>query len=506
MEKRLALAGYLPVALFISFVTIVVGFYSFYSSYFIPAIHDEMSYLFQARTFLLGRVVNPVHPERLFFDAYHIINEGIFASKYFPGFALTLTPFELFKMPFLNPIFFYGLQLVLVFLLAKEMFDFKTAYLSVVLTAFSPQIVIQSCFLLSHLPCACFLLAFLYGFMKWQKTERIFWIIFGGIFWAAAFLTRPTTAVGVAFPIAFLTLWRFLKIRKKQYLFQIGIWMLMVALAIILYGAYNKAVTGSFKKSPFDLYAEIHAPFHRYGFNTWNRYRDQANGPRVDQAWNEYYHNHTFLDGLVIAGARLELFIEWLFPGLFLGLFFILSWLFHLRDKDPRHWLIFFIFVSLQVVYVPHWYPGMLAFGSNYLYEASALVLMAIADMLIQTVGTVRSGRRRNFLILASVCWVISSAMFLNNAGLLVQNGRALKRHLHALIQTEKMDKGVIFVRYSKNHRLYWDLIDNFPNLDSPVIFALDRGEENPKLRKYYPEHAFYLFDETSLTLNRLPA
>ncbi len=51
-----------------------------------PAIHDEYSYLFQARTFLEGRTWLPgfpQHPE--LFDQMHVLNEGRFASRYFPA-------------------------------------------------------------------------------------------------------------------------------------------------------------------------------------------------------------------------------------------------------------------------------------------------------------------------------------------------------------------------------------------------------------------------------------
>ncbi|MBI4431435.1 MAG: glycosyltransferase family 39 protein [Candidatus Omnitrophica bacterium] len=491
------------VMIFTLLATTLVGFYSYYSSYFVPAIHDEMSYLFQARTFLLGRVVNLTHPERLFFDAYHIINEGIFASKYFPGFALTLVPFEFFKMPYLNPVFFYGLQLAIVFFLSKEMFGLRTAYLAVPLVAFSPQIVIQSCFLLSHLSSACFLLLFMYGFVKWRKRKsgRILWILFSGFFWGLAFLTRPTTAVGIAFPIAVMILWCASKERTRRTFQEMLMWGAVVALSIAAYGIYNKAVTGSYTKTPFELYSEIHAPYHRYGFNTWEKYRDEANGPRVDRRMNEYYHNHKLLDGFLIAGARLGFFIEWIFPGVAVGLFFILIWLIELRAKNPWHWPIFCIFLSLQAIYVPHWYPGLIGFGSNYLYEASALVLMAIADTLVRAVGNIPSGRWRSYLFVGGFCLAVSSVMFLNSTSQWVSDGRALKIYVNGIVEAAHAEKAVVFVRYAETHNLDWDLIDNVPTLDSAVVFARDRGAENAKLKKYFPNYSFFIFDESSLSL-----
>src|SRR5207342_1934219 len=58
-----------------------------------PAYHDEYSYLFQARTFLAGRVSFPSHEAARLFDQMHVLNEGQFASRYFPGTGLWMAPF-----------------------------------------------------------------------------------------------------------------------------------------------------------------------------------------------------------------------------------------------------------------------------------------------------------------------------------------------------------------------------------------------------------------------------
>ncbi len=50
-----------------------------------PAYHDEFSYLFQAKTFLSGRWCWPSHEVPELFDQMHVLNNGVFASRYFPG-------------------------------------------------------------------------------------------------------------------------------------------------------------------------------------------------------------------------------------------------------------------------------------------------------------------------------------------------------------------------------------------------------------------------------------
>ena len=58
-----------------------------------PAFHDEYSYIFQAKTFLAGRAYFTPHSHSEFFDQMHVLNDdGVFASRYFPGVGLWLAP------------------------------------------------------------------------------------------------------------------------------------------------------------------------------------------------------------------------------------------------------------------------------------------------------------------------------------------------------------------------------------------------------------------------------
>src|SRR4051812_23865763 len=84
-----------------------------------PTTEDEFVYLFQARTLASGHLTEPSPPLPEFFEAAHVLVVPRFASKYLPGHAALLAPFERAGIPWLAPCLLLGLTAALLFATAR---------------------------------------------------------------------------------------------------------------------------------------------------------------------------------------------------------------------------------------------------------------------------------------------------------------------------------------------------------------------------------------------------
>src|SRR5438552_617058 len=80
-------------------------------------VHDEVAYLFQARTFAEGHLYMPSPPLPEFFEAAHLIVVPRMMAKYFPGHALLLAPFV--RFPWVLPLLLLGASTTLIYVAAR---------------------------------------------------------------------------------------------------------------------------------------------------------------------------------------------------------------------------------------------------------------------------------------------------------------------------------------------------------------------------------------------------
>ena len=351
-----------------------------------PAFHDEYSYLFQAETLLGGRFAYPSHavmPE--LFDQIHVLNEGRFASRYYPGTGLWMAPFVAAGRPIWGHWVAGALICALIFGAGREMVGNGVGLLAGLLTALSPGMALFGNLLLAHHPTLVGLSWFLFWFLRMRKSFSWQSACCAGAGLSYAMLCRPMTAFGFGLPFGIWFCWLLLRRperadvtpgKRLRLLLAMGGplaagWMIMLS--------YNHAVTGSWTKMPYQQYTDIYSPRHVYGFNNVVRGEEQL-GPKVLDRYDRWAKNLTPRLAVQNVVARMLASLQWslgivpLAMGLIIGLFS--------RNKPDGWWVLPAAIVSLHLVHVPYWLDGIMQW--HYVFETGPLWLLIFAVATVQ--------------------------------------------------------------------------------------------------------------------------
>ncbi|MCY2967703.1 MAG: glycosyltransferase family 39 protein, partial [Planctomycetota bacterium] len=340
-----------------------------------PAIHDEYSYLFQARTFLAGRVAFDSPPLRDLFNPMHVLNEGKMASRYFPATGVWLAPFVAAGHPIWGWWLAQGVFTVLVYWIGRELAGRRGARSAALLTAVCPGLVLFSNMLLAHHPTLLGLGLFALGFLRMRRLNCRRWAFLAGAGLAFAALARPMTAASVGFPWGLYLLFQAVGNRTE-----LRFWPALAAPLLIGAGAmliYDDKITGHATDTPYGMYTRVYTPRHGYGFNNVTRGERQL-GPRVIENYDRWADNLTGELALrnakyrLLASAMMTLGILPLVFGTVLGLVF---W----RQLPVGAKLCLASIVSLHIAHIPYWFDGILHF--HYVFESLPLWLVFLATV-----------------------------------------------------------------------------------------------------------------------------
>ncbi len=508
-----------------------------------PAIHDEFSYLFQAKTFLAGKISFPSSPRMPeLFDQMHVLNEGRFASRYFPGVGLWLAPFLAIGQPHWGEFLAGALTAFFIFWAARELAGNWVGLAAGLLTALSPGMGLFMNLLLSHGPTMAALAFFLFLFLHFMRTGRTSDAFWAGCGLSFAMLCRPLTAAGFGLPFGLWLLWRCIlsAVAAKRSgspvpprgedtggpmsarggpvapdsltsrfpaglpLRQVAALALPLVVGFAVLFVYDDAITGDGFLSPYSLYTRIYTPSHIYGFNNveWG---ERHRGPKVIENYDRWAENLT--PGLAIknVGTRALATAQWTLgpvPLLMATVVFVLAALWPL---DWRWRLVAASIVALHAAYFPYWLAGIQNW--HYVFETGPLLLMIFAVTTQQLIQYWRSSRR----MLMSIWWsaLIASAVLTNwlpfdpfwnsrlDGGIEELAFSRVKyerfeRFIHAAVTRRP---ALLLIEPSPSDR-HIDFVYNDPDLSGPVI----RGRYRPgktdlaQVVADFPNRTIYLY------------
>lgn len=492
-----------------------------------PAFHDEYSYLFQAKTFLAGRISNPrfeTAPE--LFDQMHVLNDqpGHFVSRYFPGAGFWLVPFVWLGNPYWGYAFAHGLISTLAGLSGRDAAGNGVGLLAGIVVATMPGLLVFSTLLLAHHPCLIGLALFLWAYQRFDRNRLLWEGLLAGTGLAFAMWCRPMTAFGIGLPYGIHFLVRTLRMEqswseKFRAMLKLGSPILVGLLLLLPYSAWT---TGSMFVSPYQQYTQLHTPRHVYGFanrsrgEQWIAEQQQAGVTLpVVEAYDRWAEELTPALAWQNEKNRVISTGQWTL-GIFLALITIILGFSLARRCDQNWWLLLLSLLSLHLVHIPYWYDGILHW--HYVMEGALLIALLFARISGVLIYHWRIWQRHWLSVWWLGLWGIGLLTafttfepFWRSPVTAALSEFSFSRERHAAVQNllEQIPEqpAVVFFQPDPTD-LHIDYVVNSPQLDAPVLRARwsESLQSRYNLQALFPGRSLWKYDVAAQKLERLPA
>lgn len=426
-----------------------------------PNSADEYSYIYQARTFLAGRLWNLPHPLQQFFDSIWILHHGdkVF-SMYWPGWPMVLTLAGLLHVPWylVNPLLGV-LSLAVFYKIGVRLYSEKIAFLATVLLSVTGFFLFNVASYFNHALCGLCILLYVHYCLRALDRESRVDAFLAGLFIGIAFITRPYSAlVSALLPGLYLLLktWR----RPSIILAVIGGGLP----SLLLLFAYNYQLTGDILVSPATL----------------------ALGN--DESWGVGLDN-------VLNLIRFSLFfLSWTPPFLLVVFFFLLPQVFRRSEGN----VFALIFPLLVVAHFFFSLSGGNQYGPRYYFEGFPFLILFVSAHLFSEASYDRIPVGRRFLFALLAVSVVFSLPFTALHAVYQREVVSERMEPYRLVREMNVDNALVFLQSGSGVRLkpmpVEDLVRNDVEYKNRVLFVHDRGEENRILMRHYPERKYFAF------------
>lgn len=490
----------------------------------LPHVEDTVAFLFQAKTIASGHLLATPPKLPVFFQIpFVLIHNGHWFGKYPPGYPMVLSLGVLFGHPWLlNPIV-GALDIALVYIAGRRLFDAWTGVLAGALLVSSPFFLLQSGSFMSHTVTLFWSLSFLLLFESTRRTRSIWKGLLAGIAIGMLFISRPLTAVGIGIPFI---VWALIEIaRNWGRLREYG----SIVAGFVPFGlgmlAYNVMTTGH----PTEFAYVLWWPYDKIGF-----------GPSVGRG------GHTLKDGLLILHIDVGQLEHYLFgwPGKLSVIPMVVAvalailtliWrggrLLYFRLKattdepisrsglPPQVWdlLLGGVVASLILVHIAYWTTGLM-YGPRYYFEAIGAMVLLSSRGILGVAGLIAFPFRRFVPRLPAPHLWSSALMLIVVAGLMIWNftnfAPARFReytnwyNINAdglrTVHSAGISNALVFIQEKQWTDYAPFFTRDTPALNTNIVYAIDQGSANSELMAEYPNRSYYLYADGKLTrLNR---
>jgi hypothetical protein len=435
-----------------------------------PNSSDEYDYLFQAHTFLSGRLWNPVPPLPEMFSPAHVsFDNGKWFTFYPPGWPLILAVTMGLQLPawFACPVA-GGVLLFAAMKLGERRDGRLGGILSGVLSAASPFFVVNAGSYFNHVPAAAAGLLFCWAAAAFLDRPELSKAVLAGVALGVLGLVRTEDVLVFALPFLAAFCWR---AGRRHY---------RLAPAIVLAGLpflaalllYYHAIGGSMIP---DIGRDY--PMVKFGLHP------------VDEAGRHL----TMLDELRFTATRLVMLAEWTSPLLMLGYVAAFVGLAVKRRLS-------FLDLIFPLWIVAYWlvpFTGGNQYGPRYYFEPFPLLVLTIVSALVPLLQDPVRSWRRDFaamFVMAHIAMCVASAFLI---GLFMHTLVDQRMDLYDLVRAQGLHNAVVIVHSSTSPIGPMeppDLVRDGTALDGDVIYALDIPNQLAALRRVFPQRQFYVY------------
>lgn len=427
---------------------------------------DEYAYIISAKLFSMGKLSVPSPPHSMFFNYWHVINDGKYYGKYPPGWPFFLSLGMIAGIPMASNLAFGLLTLVVVYLMGEEFFSRGTGITAAVLMGISPYFIFNSASYFSHTSMLFFITLFTYVYLRNAESEKTVNYFVLGTALGTAFNIRPLDAVVIGacfFAHHALTVWlRFREgsLRSERLVNGGFVFVFGLGIFIAIFLLYNHVQTGNAFLMPFQKYSPKDSI--SFGLESGKLQTMES-----------------------ITTSLLKKLVVWVpySPLIFIALACTKG-----RQRNTAL-LLFSTIIATLAAYSLYWADGLNQYGPRYLYSTASSIFLLTGAAFIK----IKEKSNGAYYAFMAVALVYSIGLLVYTSPLYHEK-LVSKKAMYDAVNERNISNAIVF--HDWNHNFIpmpaSDYIKNDLNFNEPVIYVMDLGDKNRLLMKDYPSRSYY--------------
>ena len=443
-----------------------------------PNSADEYGYIYEAETFLAGRLWNPLPPHHEFFSFLHVFEkDGKWVSEYPPGWSIMLAAGRLLYLPYWLVCPIVGTVLLFaVWKLGQRQNGALGGILAALLVGCSPFFLFNAASYFNIVPTAAMGLLFCWAMLDFLDGSNVSNALCAGAALGMVGLIRSYDAVVLAAPFAV----QFLRVaRRRHYAFSPYIIAAgLPFLTVLLLSQF--AITGS-----------ALTPITTWGYPKFKLglFPSYENGEQT-----------TPLMQLSFAVFNIVDLARWTSWMLVIGYIAAFIWKYRTRQL----WLLDFIFPWVVAAYLLYVGLGGNRYGPRMYLIGYPFLVLTIVSALAPVLENKGEPKRAAFAgTLLSVHFATCIAVTIVFA-IFFRDVVDARMNMYDQVVAQRLHNAVVIVHSGGGAYLPFtpkDLTRNGIAIgDQDVIYALDIRGRMSELREMFPDRAFYLFSRKTAT------